>query len=114
MATYSQESNIIKVYFKIPFSEITTICEIEDSLTISKFINYVNVEVRDKLNINERWYIEVVEAGNINGELALCMDPSDETLLQRYNNRSKAFLAYYARPVNPITREFVRNINYSD
>jgi hypothetical protein len=77
-------------------------------------MEYVNVEVRNNLNINSRYDIELVEVGKPDGELAPCMEPrNDETLLQRCNGSPK-LMAYYARPIHPITREFVRRDNYSE
>lgn len=109
-----QELNTINVYFKIPFGEQTTTCVVNNSLTTLEFMDYVNIEVRNKLNINSRYDIEIVEAGKTNDELASRIEPrNDETLLQRYGE-TKKIMAYYARPVNPITREFVRQVNYSE
>ena len=113
MAT-PQESNTIQVYFKIPFTDITTTCVVDCSLTTLEFMDYVNSDVRNNLNINSRYDIELVDIGKRGGELATCMEPRyDETLLQRYNRMNKV-IAFYARPVHPITREFVRRDNYSD
>jgi hypothetical protein len=112
--TTPQESNTIQVYFKIPFTEITTTCTVDASLTTLEFMEYVDVEVRNNLNINSRYDIEIVDTGKPAGELAPCMEPrNDETLLQRYNIVNK-LIAVYARPVHPITREFIRRDNYSE
>lgn len=110
----SPETNIISVYFKIPYTELTTVIDVDDSLTTVEFLEYVNVHVRNKLNINSRYDIELVDTGKPQGELAAPMEPrNDETLLQRYG-QNRTHLTFYARPVNPITREFRRNANYSD
>jgi hypothetical protein len=109
-----EESNTIKVYFKIPFTVITTTRIVSSSLTTNEFLEYVNTYVRNNLNINSRYDIELVDTGKPGGELATCLEPrNDETLLQRYN-RVNQVIAFYARPVHPITREFVRRDNYSD
>jgi len=113
MAT-PQESNTIQVYFKVPFTDITTTCTVNCSLTTLEFMDYVNSDVRNNLNINSRYDIEIVDTGKPAGELAPCMEPrNDETLLQRYNVVNK-LIAVYARPVHPITREFIRRDNYSE
>jgi hypothetical protein len=113
MAT-PQESSTIQVYFKIPFTDITTTCLVNNSLTTLEFMEYVDVEVRNNLNINPRYDIEIVDIDKPRGELATCMEPrNDETLLQRYN-RVNQLIALYARPVHPITREFIRRDNYSE
>ena len=112
MAT-PQEANTIQVYFKIPFTEITTTCVVNCNLTTNELLEYVNTDVRNNLNINSRFDIELVDTGKPGGELATCMEPRyDETLLQRYNIVNKT-ISFYARPVHPITREFIRQENYS-
>lgn len=94
-----QETNTIQVYFKIPYTEVTTVVNVKDSLTTVEFMEYVNTYVRNILNINPRDVIELVEAGKPGGELAVHMEPRhDETLLQRYGNTNQT-LAFYARPV---------------
>lgn len=70
--------------------------------------------MRNNLNINQRYDIELVDTGKPDGELAPPMEPRyDETLLQRYGHTNQ-LVTFYARPVHPITREFRRNANYSD
>jgi len=114
MTPPSSETNIISVYFKIPYTDITTVVDVEDSLTTAQFVEYVNTYVRNNLNINQRYYIEIVETGKPGGELAPPIEPrDDETLLQRYGNRNKC-IAFYSRPVHQIVREFIYNNNYSD
>lgn len=109
-----QETNTIQVYFKIPYTEITSVVVVQNSLTTQEFLEYVNIDVRNNLNINQRYDIELVDTGKEGGELAPPMEPRyDETLLQRYGN-TRQTVAFYARPVHPITREFRRNANYSD
>ena len=110
--TTPPEANTVTIYFKIPYTDITTTCVVDNSLTTLQLMDYVNVDVRNNLNINPRYDIELVEVGQRAGELATCMEPrNDETLLQRCNGSSK-LMAFYARPVHPITREFVRRDNY--
>lgn len=107
-----QESNIIQNYFKIPFSELIVNLVVDNNLTLTEFYNYVNVEVRQMLNIHSKYYIEIVESGKPDGELASCIEPrNDETLLQRYG--TKQIIAFYARPVNPETRVFTHLNDYS-
>ena len=106
------EANTVMIYFKIPFTDITTTCVVDNTLSTLQLMDYVNVDVRNNLNINPRYDIEIVEVGQLAGELAPCMEPRiDETLLQRCNGSPK-LMVYYARPVHPITREFVRRDNY--
>ena len=108
-----EESNTMEFYFKIPFTEITTTCNINSSLTISQFLEYVNKVVRGRLNINSKYYIEVVDVGHSSKELAQCIVFRDEeTLADRYDNINQP-IACYVRPVDPITREFTRRNNFS-
>jgi hypothetical protein len=66
------------------------------------------------LNINSKYYIEVIDVGQTDKELAQCIEPRDEdTLLQRYCHINQP-IAFYVRPVNPITREFVRQNDYAN
>lgn len=87
---------------------------VQNSLTTQDFLEYVNIYVRNNLNINQRYDIELVDTGKEGGELAPAMEPRyDESLLQRYGN-TRQTVVFYARPVHPIIREFRRNTNYSD
>lgn len=112
----SPETNNITIYFKVPYTDITTVVDVDDSLTTMEFLEYVNNEnnyIRDKLYINSRFDIEVVDTGKPGDELACPMEPRyDETLSQRYGQNK--FVSFYARPVHPITREFRRSDNYFD
>lgn len=109
-----QESNIISVYFKIPYTEITTLLRIPNNLTIRQFLEYVDNDLpRINLNIHQRYSIQVVETGKPGGELAVEMEPrDDQTLLQRYGNNNS--IAFYVRPVEPSTRQFIRSDIYSN
>jgi hypothetical protein len=110
----SPETNTIQVYFKIPYTEITTVVNVEDSLTTMEFLEYVNTNVRNNLNINQKYDIEIVDTDKTGGELAAPMEPRyDETLLQRYGNTNQ-IISFYARPVHPITGEFIRQNDYSN
>jgi hypothetical protein len=112
--TTTQESNIIECYFKIPFTSITTTITLNKNITMSEFMErIVNVEIRNKLSIHSKYDIEIIEAGNPKCELANCIVPiMNETLLQRYGD-TKNSISYYARPVNQVTREFTRDIDYT-
>lgn len=110
----SSETNRISIYFKIPYTKITTVVNVDNSLTTIEFLEYVNDHVRNKLNINSKYHIELVDTGKPEGELAAPMEPRyDETLLQRYGSNN-TLVTFYARPVNPMTREFTRVTDYSE
>lgn len=93
-------SNTIDLYCKIPYTEIIGIFEIKDDLTISELLDYIDTEVRLKLNI--QWYnsIEVVDIEL--GEMGYSIVNSHvETIRERYRN--KLFnnnLALYVRISN--------------
>ena len=107
------EENTVMIYFKIPFTDITTTCIVDANLTTLEFMEYVDVEVRNNLNINSRYDIEIVEVGKPNGELAPCMEPRIDELLLPRSNGSPKLMAFYARPVHPITRQFIQQADYS-
>ena len=107
----SELMNTIILYCKIPFTEITGKFKIQSSLTISQFLEYVNIHIRNKLNINQIYDIEVVEVDS--GELGVSIQSNDEeTINQRYKIINGCFVCYI-RPVHPITRVFVRKNDYS-
>ena len=108
-----QDSDTFQMYFKIPFTEITTKQRVPCNITTSDFKLYVNTYIRAILNINAQYYIEVVPIGKPEGELAPFMETRDfETLSQLYNSVN-TLIGFYIRPVNPITREFIRFDNYN-
>jgi hypothetical protein len=105
--------NVVQVYFKIPYTEICSVFLLENSLTMVEFMQYVNIEVRNTLHINIRYAIDVVDTNQEARELADALEPrADETILQRYGQHN-TYLTFYARPVDPMTREFVRQVDYS-
>jgi hypothetical protein len=101
----------INLYCKIPFTETTGIFKIRNNLTISELLEYVNVHVRNKLNIDKSYNIEVVEV-----ELGELGDPIEtdnkQTLPQVYRNINNC-LVFYIRPVHPITKVFIRKNDYT-
>ena len=44
--------SVIKVYYKIPYTETTGIFKIKDSLTITELLVYIDTEIRPELNIH--------------------------------------------------------------
>ena len=113
--------NSIEIYFKIPYTKITEIVDISDHLTISEFIKYVNIEIRQLLRINEKYDIEVVEIDNLNlkvpNELRAKMEErSEETLNERYGHlyTKHRIMGFYIRPVDPKTSVFTRQENYQN
>lgn len=102
----------IPCYFKIPFTEIRDTIKLPRNITMTEFLEFVNVELRNILNIHSKYYIEVVETNSSEGEYGPALLPSDsQTFEQRYGNLSIP-VAFYARPVNAETGQFVRQTNY--
>lgn len=58
-----QETNTIQVYFKIPYTEITSVVVVQNLLIMREFLEYVNIDVRNNLHINQRYDIELVDTG---------------------------------------------------
>ena len=108
-----EEFNIIKVYCKIPFTEIAHTFVIQDNLTIREFLEFTNAYLHNKLNINSKYDIELVVVGQPLKEFATPVESRDnQTLREEFSNISN-MIAFYARPINPTTREFVRQDDYS-
>lgn len=104
-------TDTIDLYCKIPFTEITGKFNIQHNLTISQFLEYINIHVRNKLNINQRYDIEVIEVDF--GELGFPIETNnDETIIERYRIINGCFVCY-VRPVDPNTRVFTRKNDYS-
>jgi hypothetical protein len=108
----SVNSNMITIYFKVPFTEITHTCQVQNSLTIRELLEYVNSNVRYSLYIDRAYDIDLVESGQTHQELANpIVRRNNETLLQRYGSVNK-YIAFYARPMT-IIREYIIREDYS-
>jgi hypothetical protein len=92
---------IIEVYFKIPFTEVTKIFKIQNNLSITQLLEYVNNYVRNQFNINDNYLIEVIDSDL--GELGIPIQSSNQTLYERYGNE-KTILTYYIRPVHRVNK----------
>lgn len=110
--TTTEESDIISVYCKIPFTEITITFYSHDSLNIKQFLQEGITFIRTRLNINTKYDIELVDVSQPFGEYALPLQPrNDQTLRERYRNVNP--IVFYARPIDPNTREFIRRDEYT-
>jgi hypothetical protein len=84
------------------YTSQTMYYDIELNSTIANFILNVKNTVRENFNIDNNYAIDIVEAGqfdNINGrdaELAPALEPSNLTLLQKYENNYKQ-TSFYIR-----------------
>jgi len=113
----SSANRTFEFYFKIPYTEKSNFINIDSSLSISQFIDLVNSNFIKRLhfNINDIYNIELVEAcNNIHGdaELAPALQPSEETLEEKYGNNYK-HIAFYIRPVYGNDRIFIRTNDYT-
>jgi len=103
----------MRFYFKVVYTSITKELDIDRSMSVSDFILNMNETWRSYFNIHEHYHIQIVATGNkINGdcELAPPIEATYETVGERFNSRNVAF---YLRPVHPITEEFIRRDDYS-
>lgn len=93
---------IHRFYFKMIDTSQTIYYDIELNSTIASFILNIKNKVRENFNIDNNYAIDIVEAGqfnNINGrdaELAPALEPSNLTLLQKYENNYKQ-TSFYIR-----------------
>ena len=91
-----------RFYFKMVDTSQTIYYDIELNSTITSFILNIKNKVRENFNIDNNYAIDIVEAGqfnNINGrdaELAPALEPSNLTLLQKYENNYKQ-TSFYIR-----------------
>jgi len=105
--------SVIEIYYKIPFTETTGIFKIKNSLTITELLVYIDTEIRSdlnhhfehnaellsQLNISSEYDIEVIDVEL--GELGPNLEPSEETLSERYRNKLfNNCLVYYFRLVD--------------
>jgi hypothetical protein len=102
--------SVIKVYYKIPYTETTGIFKIKDSLTITELLVYIDTEIRPELNIHFEHNAQVLSQLNISSEYDIevidaeldetgCkLESSEETLREKYRNKLfNNSLAYYFR-----------------
>lgn len=88
--------------FKMVYTTQSICYEINLDMSITEFINYVTNKIRTDFIVYNNYIIEIVEAGqfdNINGydaELAPALQPTDLTLLEKYENNYKQ-ISFYIR-----------------
>lgn len=114
----TSQNNVImyQLYCKIPYTELTHHISFSSQLTIKQFIELVDSNfIREYFDIHTDYDVEVVEAGNnINSdaEMAPALEPSEETLREKYGNNYNC-VAFYIRPVVGPNRLFLRSNDYS-
>jgi len=109
------ESREMNVYCKIVYTEITTVISINSDMSIIEFLEYVKNYAKNNMNINSNYDIELVNMGQPGDELARQIEPILNQTIQdvyrtNYNNDQ---IGIYIRPINNISREFVRRNDYS-
>lgn len=117
MSTPEQSSRIMEFYCKIPFTENTCKINVNSNLTIVEFLEYVDSIIKNNLNINSKYDIILVEMGQPRDELDRPIEPSyDQTLERRYGTiyNMGMSVGFYVRPINPITRDYIRRENYNE
>ena len=113
----TQQIRHFNIYCKIPFTDVSGMFTVQSNMTIAEFIEHANTNFRNNLNIHSSYDIEVVQTGNREAELASPIETTNtQTLEQIYGHIYNAgnIIAFYIRPVNPVTREFIRRANYSE
>jgi hypothetical protein len=93
---------IHRFYFKVAYTTQTLYYDVSLNITLDSFILNIKNKIKTDLNIGRNCNIDIVEAGqfdNINGpdaELAPALEPSNLTLLQKYENNYKQ-TSFYIR-----------------
>lgn len=107
-------NDTIICYFKIPFTEKSTTFKISSQMFISTFCGaYCDTILRQELNINPKYIIQLVEANSDKGEYGPTLISNTETFQQRYGNLMQP-IPFYARPVCAETGEFIVRERYDD
>ena len=84
--------DVIEIYVKLAYTCKSIKYMIEFNSTVTQMIDYIKSRVRVDLDIDSRFQLEIVEAGQfnnqngLNAELAPALEPSDITLREKYNN----------------------------
>lgn len=109
-------SRTLRFNLKLVYTSKTWELDVDSEMTVSNFIIWINEShhIRHSVfNIHDYYFLEIVECGNVaNGdaELAPPIEPTHETIGEKFNPKTTAF---YIRPVNQITQQFIRSNDYS-
>lgn len=109
------QTRMLKIYLKVAYTGITQDIIVDSSMTISQFMSLINNYKTEYFQIHKNYCVEIIESGNnINGdaELAPVLYSSEESLEEKYGN-TQSSIAFYIRPINPETKQFIRGIDYS-
>jgi hypothetical protein len=114
--TENYQPEMYQFDFKIVYTTFISHLSFDLNLTISQFLNCLNSEyMKEYLHIHNGYRIEILEIGNnVNGdaELAPALQPSEETLREKYGNILRN-TSFYIRPVRMNVRHFERRNDYS-
>ena len=107
----------LRFYFKLVYTTKTWNLDINGSMSTADFIEYINKDSMHSLfNIHQYYYIEVVSTNNNHyrdrdSEMEAPIVTSNfDSIAERFSPKTNAF---YLRPVNSLTREFIRRDDYS-
>lgn len=109
-------SRTIRFNFKLVYTSKTWELDVNSEMSLIDFNRWLTESHRIRhslFNINDHYILEIVACGNnINGdaELAPAIEPTHETVGEKFNPRNTAF---YIRPIDPITQEFIQKDDYS-
>ena len=108
-------SAVIEIYVKLAYTCRSIKYIIEFNSTVTQMIDHIKSRVRADLDIDRRFQLEIVEAGQFNNqngrnsELAPALEPSDITLREKYNNIPYT-VAFYVRLRDDVYTENTSNI----
>ena len=108
-------NRMLRFNFKLVYTSKTCELDVNSEMNLGEFITWINEDeqIRQLFNIHEHYDLQIVACGNkVNGdaELAPPIDAAYETIGEKFNPKTTAF---YIRPVDPITEEFIRRDDYS-
>jgi len=112
---YIVSSDVIEIYVKLAYTCKSINYMIEFNSTVTQMIDYIKSRVRSDLDIDSRFQLEIVEAGQFNNqngrnaELAPALEPSDITLREKYNNIPYT-IAFYVRLRDDVYTETSSNV----
>jgi hypothetical protein len=90
-------SQTITMSFKKVYTCKTVCYNIDANLTMKQFIGYIKSKAYNDFNIDNNYNIEIVEAGQIEDELAPPVEPCETTISEKYGEKIK-YTSFYIRP----------------
>ena len=87
----------IEFSFKKVYTCKTVCYNIDANFTMKQFINYIKSKAYNDFNIDNSYKIEIVEAGQIEDELAPVLESCETTVREKFAEKSK-YTSFYIRP----------------